>query len=478
VHIECKIQIGRKRPRAAAALKNKPWEGRMANGTTVDVARVIDESPLSGLQIFVIVVAFIASMLDGFDTQAISFAGPGIAAQWKLAPAQLGTIFSVALFGTMIGVFGMGLFQDRVGRRMALLLSVLIFGILTVATAFTWSFESLVTVRFLAGIGLGAALPNFLAYVAEYSPARLRARLVTLTVCGFPFGAVVGGAIASPIVPVYGWQPVFWAGGVLPLLLLPLIFFALPETIRFLTLRPGNGPELASILNRINPALRADPQSVFVLNEPKVANAPFIELFQSRYLAGTILLPLGLFASLLLTFCLLSWLPILLRQAGLGPAQGFWAVVVLNASGIVGSLVMTYLIDKGSRSLLIMGGAYLIGAASVAAIGVVGTSATPIMTMIALAGIFVIGPQIALSMFIANFYPTAMRGTGIGWGQAMGRFGSVVGPYVGAALVAYGLPPANLFQVISLAAVATALCLLILLFGFNSTAATVGATAA
>jgi AAHS family 4-hydroxybenzoate transporter-like MFS transporter len=449
----------------------------MVDSKTIDVVRVIDESPLSGFQLFVIAICFLVSMLDGFDTQAIAFAAPSIAAEWKLAPSLFGPIFSAGLLGTVVGAMGMGLFQDRIGRRTALIISVLAFSLLTILTAFATSFESLVAVRFLAGIGLGAALPNFLAYASEFSPARTRARAVTVTVWGFPFGAVVGGLIAAPYVRQYGWQPIFWFGGLVPLLLVPVVWFGLPETIRFLTLKPNNAPQIAAILRRINPSLQIDPDSTFVLNEPRVTGASFPALFKRAFLAGSILLPLALFASLLLTFCLLNWIPILLRQAGLGPENALYGVVTFNLAGIIGSLFLTRFIDKGGRPLLIMGGAYVIGAVAVASIGVVGTAFWQIMAIIFMAGVFIIGPQLSLTAFIANFYPTAMRGTGIGWVQSVGRVGSLIGPLVGGALIALGTAPATLFQIISLSALVTATALLVMMYGVKSTAATAGVAA-
>lgn len=443
----------------------------MSQSNVIDVARAVDESPFGTFQLFIIAVCFLISMIEGFDTQAIAFVAPTIAAQWGLSPSLFGPIFSAGLLGTVVGAMAMGLFQDRVGRRTALMISIFAFSALTVLTAFSTSFTTLIGFRFLAGVGLGAAIPNFFAYASEFSPARLRATCVGLTVAGFPFGAVVGGLIATPFIRESGWQPIFWFGGIVPLFLIPVVWSGFPETIRFLALQPGSRDQMIAVFRRINPALKLDGVTSFVLNELKVTGGTFPALFKGSMLPGSILLPIALFGSLLLAYFMLNWIPILLRQAGLGAESALYGTIIFNFAGIVGMLILTRMIDSGGRPLLIMGIAYLIGCAAVASIGLVGSSQWSILAAVFAAGFFVTGPQLSLTAFIANFYPTAMRGTGIGWAQGVGRVGSLIGPLVGGALLAMHMAAATLFQIASLSALITAAALFILMLGYKEAAA-------
>ncbi len=436
----------------------------------VDIARAVDESPLGGFQKRIMGVCFLISMIEGFDTQAIAFAAPTIASQWMLSPSLFGPIFSAGLLGSVLGTIVMGRIQDRFGRRKALLNSIFAFGALTALTGFATSFQSLLALRFLAGIGLGAAIPNLFAYVSEFAPARLRGSAVAVTVAGFPFGAAVGGLLATPFVETHGWQPIFWFGGAIPLLIIPVVWAVFPETVRFLALRPGSQAEVAALLRRINPGLIFPADTLFVLNEPTVSAASFAGLFRGALLPRSILLPVALSSSLLLAYCLLNWIPILLRQSGLDGKSALHATVVFNIAGIVGTLVLTNLIDRGGRPLLIMGNAYLVGCLSVASIGLAGNSLWSILAVVFLSGFFITGPQLSLTAYIANYYPTAIRGTGIGWAHGMGRVGSLLGPLIGGMLLRLDTSLPLLFSLMSASALVSAGALLGLFFGFTEVA--------
>ena len=188
-----------------------------------------------------------------------------------------------------------------------------------------------------------------MSYASEFSPARLRTTAVAMTVAAFPIGAVLGGIAASALIGRFGWQVVFWVGGVGPLFLIPLVAGFMPESVRFLAIRSDTREQVAAIMRRINPALEFAPDTDFGLNEMKVSGAKFPALFMKQLLPGTILLPLALLSSLLLTYCLLNWLPILLSQFGFTVAQAVWGTVAYNLSSVVGSLCLTLLIDRIGR---------------------------------------------------------------------------------------------------------------------------------
>jgi len=429
----------------------------------VDVAAIINESAISPFQCLIFALCILIVMCDGFDTQAMAYVAPSIASEWQLAPARFGPVFAAVLLGAMLGAFAFGYLADRVGRHRILILCVIVFGALNIASAYATSIETFTLLRFLCGIGLGGAIPNVMALVSEYAPARRRETLVALTWAGFGLGAVLGGLISVPLISHFGWKSVFIAGGILPLCLVPVIFFALPESIKFLILARGREAAVVSILRRINPAEWFDDDCTFVLDEvPRPGRGSVSALFRGGLAIGSVFLCLAFFMSLLLVYLFINWIPLLLREAGLPLQDALMGTIIFNLSGIVGSIVCTRLIDqKVVRPIVILVAAYLAGAVAVFCIGFAGPAFLQIMSAIFLSGFFIIGAQLSLNAHITNYYPTAIRGTGVGWSQVVGRLGSLLGPLVGGLLVAQGTSPSQLFQISSIAPLLACVALLI-----------------
>jgi AAHS family 4-hydroxybenzoate transporter-like MFS transporter len=424
----------------------------MTEGKTVDVAEVINKGAIGRFQYTIFTICMLIIMCDGFDTQAVAYVAPSIVAEWKLMPGSLGPVFAAVLLGGMLGAFVFGYLADRFGRMRTLALCVLLFAGLNIAAAWTHTIGSFTIVRFLCGIGLGGAIPNVMALVSEYAPARKRNTLVALTWCGFALGAVLGGLISVPLIANFGWAAVFVAGGVLPLCTVPLILFALPESIKFLILTPGNGAAVAAILGKIDPLARYSADNVFILDESRPGHGRIVALFRDGLAVGSVFLCLAFFMSLMLVYLFINWIPLLLNQAGLPLRDALMGTIIFNLSGIVGSLVCTQLIDrKVARPIVILIGAYFIGAAAVFSIGYAGTAFWTIMITIFLSGFFIIGVQLSLNAYITNYYPTAIRGTGIGWSQVVGRLGSLLGPLAGGMLVSQGTLPSRPFQISAVA---------------------------
>jgi MFS transporter, AAHS family, 4-hydroxybenzoate transporter len=435
----------------------------MGDNSRVDVAAVIDGGEISRFQYVIFAVSVLIVMCDGFDTQAAAYVAPSIVAEWKLSAGQFGPVFAAVLVGAMFGAFLFGYAADRLGRKRTLTVTIVWFGILNIASAYATSIGQFTLLRFLCGIGLGGAIPNVMALVSEYAPVRKRATLVAIAWCGFGLGAVLGGIISVHLIQHFGWQSVFIAGGALPLCLAPFAFVALPESIKFLMLSPAKGATVAGILRRIDPRGQFGSDSGFVINETRPGRGQISALFSDGLAVGSILLCLAFFMSLMLVYLFINWIPLLLRQAGLPLEQALLGTIIFNLAGIIGSIVCTQLIDrKVGPPITILIIVYFIGALAVLSIGFVGTSFWPIMAAIFLSGFFVIGVQLSLNAYITNYYPTAIRGTGVGWSQVVGRLGSLSGPLVGGALVSQGIAPNQLFQVSSLAPLLA--CVFLLLF--------------
>jgi AAHS family 4-hydroxybenzoate transporter-like MFS transporter len=426
----------------------------------VNVASVIDDSPISRLQMVLVAGCFLIMMFDGFDTQSIAFIAPAIASEWHLSSGTFGPIFAAALLGSIIGGMLLGSLSDRLGRRKMLAFCLLVFGSLNTACALATSIESLTILRFLCGIGLGGAMPNLLAMVAEFAPARRRATLVAMTFCGFALGAVLGGLVSIPLIAKFGWPSVMLVGGILPICTAPLVLLMFPESIKFLMLLPDRGPAVAAILRRIDSKGDFPDDTVFVLNEEKVGRAKVRALFRNGLAAGSIFLTLALFMSLLVVYCLINWIPLLLNRAGLPLNNALMGTILFNLAGILGSFLCTWMIDtKLARPLSILIVAYFLGAISVVFIGVAGITFWPLMISIFISGFLIIGVQLSLTAVIANYYPTALRGTGMGWSIAVGRFGSLSGPLVGGVLIASGTTPSMMFVISALAPLCAGLSL-------------------
>jgi AAHS family 4-hydroxybenzoate transporter-like MFS transporter len=433
---------------SAASGANREPAPRKSHGDDerLDVAAVIDGAAVGGLQVRVFGLCLSVSMLDGFDTQSIAYAAPSISRDLNFGPHEFGLLFSATMAGTAIGAAVLGRIADRFGRRALITAAVTIFGLMTLGCAGSRGFLSLSILRFLAGLGLGGAIPNFIALASEFAPARSRSRLIVVTLWGFPAGAVLGGLISGPLIDRFGWPAVFVFGGSLPLILAPILWIWLPESIRYLTLRGNAGSRVAATLRRIDPGRAFSDTSVYSLPENAGRSARLIEVFEGRLAAGTLLLGGALCMSLLLAYLLVYWIPLLFQQLGMSMGDARLGTVALNAGGIAGSYMISRAMDRSPLKLAVLIGFYVAAAAAVAAMGIPDLSRWEIMTATAAVGFFLIGNQMSLSAFIADYYPSALRATGLGVTQAMGRCGSLIGPLLAGQLVAAGVSASQIFR--------------------------------
>src|SRR5262245_42787694 len=217
----------------------------------IDVQAFIDTHALSGLQRRLLFLCFLVVAIDGFDTALIGFIAPAVRVEWGVAVSSLGPLFAAGLFGLMLGAFAVGPLADRHGRKTMLAASMLVFGLASLAASFSGHLWTLIALRFLTGVGLGGAMPTSITLGAEYCPAPRRASLVTLMFCGFTIGSALAGLIAAQVLERYGWRPLLAGGGVAPLLLAPVLWWTLPESVRYLVMKGGKAPQIAAVLSRI-----------------------------------------------------------------------------------------------------------------------------------------------------------------------------------------------------------------------------------
>src|SRR5579863_8474380 len=239
-----------------------------SNAPTIDVAEYIDAQPVGGFQIRLLLTCAAVLFLDGFDTTAIGYVAPSLAREWGLSKGALGPVFSAGLFGLMIGALVFGPLADRIGRKKIILFSTLAFGLGTLVTSLVNDVNTLLAIRFLTGLGLGGAMPNTIALTSEFSPHRRRATMVMVMFVGFSIGAALGGLLAAALIPQFGWRSVFVVGGVAPLLLVPILIWRLPESVRYLALTGRSNARVAELLALVNPKAAFDAGARFVVDEP------------------------------------------------------------------------------------------------------------------------------------------------------------------------------------------------------------------
>lgn len=424
----------------------------------LDVQQVVNAhpSPLSAYQKRIILLCFLVVAIDGFDTAAIGFIAPALKAGWGATPAELAPLFAAGLFGLMAGAFVFGPLADRVGRKPVLVLTTIFFGLATLASAFAPDIQTLTLLRFVTGIGLGGAMPASITLTAEVCPDARRSSLVTLMFCGFTIGSASAGLAASSIVSTFGWQGLLIMGGVLPLLLSPLLIAFLPESPRFLAARGADPVRIRAVLGRMIPA--ADLDGATFARPVKAPGSPVSQLFKNGLAVGTLLIWATFFMSLLVFYLLSSWLPLLITSAGFSMEKASLMGATLAAGGTVGAIVIGWLMDRFEPHK-VLALAYLVAGAFVILLG--NAVQQPWLLVVAIfgAGFGVAGAQVGVNALAAGFYPTTSRATGISWANAAGRTGSVLGSMVGGVLLSFGWDLPMVFAAAAVPALLAALAM-------------------
>jgi len=432
----------------------------MTNDFVIDVQDFIDNHKLSWSQMATLLLCFLIVAIDGFDTAAIGFIAPAIREQWLLSPAALAPVFGVGLFGLTLGALIFGPLADKYGRKTILMFCVAFFGLASLASAYAHSFDMLIVLRFLTGLGLGGAMPNSVTLSSEYAPAKHRSVLVTTMFCGFTFGSALGGIGGAHLVGAFGWRSVLITGGIMPLALLPLLFFYLPESVRYLAMRGTNLQQMRRILQRIAPAqdLR---QARFSTPEKTKPGFPVARLFDPSVRRGTLFLWLTFFMSLLVIYLLSSWLPTLIKSAGFSLKDASLITAMFQVGGTVGAIVLGNLMDRhGAQRVL--GVTYLLAGLFAAAIGSATTNMALLVAVVFGAGFCVSGAQVGANAYAASFYPTASRATGVSWASGIGRIGSILGSMAGGFMLSLGWGLPLIFILVAIPAVIAGLSMLLL----------------
>ena len=410
-----------------------------------DAARIFDDRKVGGFQYLVVVLCGLVLFIDGFDTQAISYIMPLLAKEWGIPATMTGTIFSSTLVGLMVGYLALSPLSDKFGHRRVLIVSTFFFGLCTLLTVTCSNVTELLALRFLTGLGLGAAAPGAIALTGEYSPKRLRASFVLAIYCGFSLGFVAAGFAAGQLLPASGWKSLLWVGGILPMVLAVLLFFTLPESLAFLGRRPQDREQLRATLRRIDPALAQNMGSVPAAAQGDASRAAIASLFKDGYTTGTVLLWLIFFLNLAAFYFMQSWLPSILGKLDYPMQTIVWMTSLSTVGGIVAAFFVGPAMDR-IGPYVSLGVLYLFGGVFMAVTAASLTAAPSVlMTAVFFGGFCVSGGQKSAIALGAVFYPTDIRSTGLGWALGIGRLGGIAGPAVAGMLIGANWLPASLF---------------------------------
>jgi len=427
--------------------------------TTTDIQAFINENPFTKYQWMILVLCFITVAMDGFDTAIIGFIASDLVQEWGVQKSALGPVMSAALVGLAVGALTAGPMADRIGRKKVLILSIVVFGGFSLLTAAATSLNQLTLLRFLTGLGLGAAMPNAATLMSEYAPERRRSLLVNLMFVGFPIGSSLGGFISAWLIPQYGWQSVLILGGVMPLILAVVLIFLLPESVRYLVAKNKSQQQVATILRRIAP-IAADTR--FVLHETGGVQdkSALGVIFSPRYALGTVMLCLTYFMGLLIFYLLTSWLPLLIRETGASMSQASIITALFPLGGGIGVLILGALMDKFNPNKVVAVG-WLLTGVFVCLVGFSTSSLVLMGVMVFIAGSIMNGAQSSMPALAAGFYPTQGRATGVAWMLGIGRFGGILGAFSGVFLMQAQLSFETIFMLLAIPALLSATALMV-----------------
>jgi AAHS family benzoate transporter-like MFS transporter len=382
--------------------------------------------------LWVVAICFVTIVFDGYDLIVYGAVVPSLLKnpEWQLTAAQAGAIGSYALTGMVIGTLLVGALTDIVGRRRIMFASIIWFSLAMGATALAPNPEVFGLLRFVTGLGLGGVVPTAIALTVEYAPPHRRNFNNALMFSGFSLGGVMAAVLAINLVPTQGFRIMFWIGMAPIVLVLPLAWKYLPESVSYLQAR-GRHDEAAALAAKYG----VQPEPVAAGTSSKWS--ALAVLFGRKHLAATILFGLASFFGLLLVYGLNTWLPQIMRQAGYPLGSSLRFLLVMNLGAIVGALVASTLADRlGSKVVTTV--AFALAAFSIYTLSV-NPAAAALYLLIAIAGLGTVGTQILVNGYVATHYPAGSRATALGWSLGVGRLGAIVGPLFGGWVLDSGL---------------------------------------
>jgi AAHS family 4-hydroxybenzoate transporter-like MFS transporter len=411
---------------------------------------------IGALQLRVALICFLAQTFDGFDLNSIGMAAPALSQAWHLPGAAFSITFVMSSIGIMAGALVSGPIGDRLGRKPVLLASLVLLTISSFACIHAPSIPVLAALRFITGLGIGTLMPASVALACDYVPERRRAGMIMVVFTGAPLGGFAGGQLVAQLLPTYGWTVIFMLGGILPLVLIPVVLFWLPESPRFLLKKGRLTPANLQLFRR----LEIDPAQTDHALDIAQRN-PVAGLFRDGLAITTALVWILYFSNLLSMYLISYWMPTVLHMIGMTPADAVFAASLGNAGPLVSLFVIAPLSVR-FRPQSVVAVSLAGGIFAIAAVGLLNLPYLPLLAVIFLIGCFTVGSMTAINGMTAALYPARVRNTGMGWALGIGRLGGIAGPWLGGALLTLGWPPRAIFLFACVTALVATLSVLML----------------
>jgi len=427
----------------------------------LNVTNVIDESPLSRFQFRVFLLCALIIFLDGIDYQVIGIAAPLISKEFGILRSSLGLIFGAGALGAGAGGLLLGLLADRLGRKRTLVIATLWFGSTTLAATLCTTSEQFIILRFLTGIGLGGAIPCCIALTSEYAPRHRRATIVSLLWAAFPLGAMVGGFINAFLVQQYGWATLFHVWGLIPVLVAAGLVFWMPESVKYLLTRGNRMDAARSIIASIT-LKPVENLGALIDVEERVVGAQLQSLFTQGRAIGTLSVWVALFTIIGSLTTVAMWAPSLITSHGFSTKEAALVVGLNGLGSFVGTASAGWLIERIGVARCAIPAFILAAVAALAFGNAIDVSFWALAIAAVMVGFFMgVGSSGAIAMS-AVVYPTAIRSTGVGWANGMGRFGSALGPLVVGRMVGNQATSHEIFMAMATALLVAVPCVWVL----------------
>ena len=404
----------------------------------------LETQRLGPLQLRVALLCTLAQMFDGYDITSIGMAVPSLSAAWGIPGPAFANTFVMSSVGIMVGALLSGPAGDRLGRKPVLIASLALLTISSLACVYAISIPELIMWRFVTGIGIGGIMPATVALTSDYVPERLRAPIVMVIFTGNPLGGFLGGQLIAQLLPHFGWQVIFWIGGLLPLALIPVMLFWLPESPRFLLARGRMTTRTERLLQTLNIETIGTTGQPAAHSVDVATGNPVAGLFRDGMAITTVLVWILYFANLLSIYLISYWLPTVLNLSGLSPADSVFAASLMSAGPLLSVFAMAPLARHfgPQRVLAVM---LVTGVVVIAIVGLANPPHDLLLLAIFLMGCCTVGSMTGINGMTAALYPARIRTTGMGWALGIGRLGGIGGPWLGGVLLVAGWPPqANL----------------------------------
>ncbi|MGN5535797.1 aromatic acid/H+ symport family MFS transporter [Acinetobacter sp. Lyrl_1] len=426
----------------------------------INVNDVIDHAKFRPFHFNVVAWCLLIILFDGYDLAINGVVLPLLMDEWGLSAVQAGMLASTALAGMMFGAMIFGSLADKIGRKKVIMICIVLFSGLTFAGGFASNPTEFAILRFLAGLGIGGVMPNLVALTSEYAPKTMRSTLVTTMFSGYAVGGVMAALLGSWFTPSFGWEIMFFIAGI-PLFLLPVIWKFLPESLTFIV-KENKQDQARPIVARLAPDLKITQDTTFELYQadvPEAANV--VSLFKRGRAVNTLLFWLAFFTCLLTMYALSSWLPKLMMAAGYSMDNSLMFMMVMNVGAVVGIVGGGILADRFHLKPVLM----FLGIMGALVMSLMGFQSNQFLLyiLVFLAGAASIGSQMLLYSYVAQYYPLAVRSTGIGWSSAIGRMGAIVGPILIGGLLGMNLPAHFNFMAVGLPVLITAIAVALIM---------------